>query len=82
MPGRRSETIRNKNRRKKTKKFFLASKERWLIEERLVPLYQHLVDGYSEKLRDENDPRYVCGVSGCGKHHHKSLHESNTAFLL
>ena len=53
MPGRRSETIRNKNRRKKTKKFFLASKERWLIEERLVPLYQHLVDGYSEKMRDE-----------------------------
>ena len=54
MSGRRSETVRNKNRRKKLKKkFLLTSKKCWLIEQSLLPLYQHLVDGYSEKLKDE-----------------------------
>ena len=54
MAGRRSETVRNKSRRKKLKKkFLLTSKKCWLIEQTLLPLYQHLIDGYSEKLRDE-----------------------------
>ena len=54
MSGRRSETFPSKNRRKKLKKkFLLTSKNYWLIEQTLLPLYQHLVDGYSERLRDE-----------------------------
>ena len=28
-----------------------------------------------------NDPKYVCGVNGCAKHHHKSLHGSSTTFV-
>ena len=56
MSGRRSETIRSKNKRKKLKKkFLLTSKNCWLIDEKLVPFYQHLVDGYSDKLREEWD---------------------------
>ena len=33
--------------------FLLTSKRCWLIEEKLLPLYQHLVDEYSDKLREE-----------------------------
>ena len=55
MSGRRTETVRSKNRGKKlNKKFLLTSKKRWLIEQSLLPLYQHLVGGYSEKLRQES----------------------------
>merc|ERR1712013_84094 len=53
MTGRRSEIVRNKIRKKLKKKFLLTSKKCWLIEQSLLPLYQHLVEGYSEKLRDE-----------------------------
>ena len=28
-----------------------------------------------------NDPRYVCGVDGCTKHHHKSLHGGTSPFI-
>ena len=28
-----------------------------------------------------NDPRSVCGINNCKKHHHKSLHGSTTAFV-
>ena len=56
MSGRRTETVRSKNRGKKlNKKFLLTSKKRWLIEQSLLPLYQHLVYGYSDKLRDDID---------------------------
>ena len=27
------------------------------------------------------DPRYLCGVDGCTKHHHKSLHGATSPFL-
>ena len=37
----------------KLKKFLLTSKKSWLIEEQLIPFYQHLLDGYSDKLREE-----------------------------
>ena len=37
----------------KFKKFLLTSKKCWLIEEKLIPFYQHLVDDYSDKLREE-----------------------------
>ena len=38
----------------KFKKFLLTSKKCWLIEEKLIPFYQHLVDGYSDMLREES----------------------------
>ena len=56
MSGRRSKTIRSKKKKmKKTKKkkFLLASKKCWVIDEKLLPFYQHLVDDYSVKLREE-----------------------------
>ena len=28
----------------------------------------------------KNDPRYLCGVDGCSKHHHKTLHGATTPF--
>jgi len=34
-------------------KFLLTSKKCWLIDEKLLPFYQHLVDDYSDKLRKE-----------------------------
>ena len=43
----------------------------------------HMVPGHDlSACSSKNDPRYVCDVVGCSKHHHKSLHESNTAFVV
>merc|ERR1712013_91210 len=54
MSDRRSRKVAFKKKRKKLKKrFLLTSKKCWLIEEKLIPLYHHLVDGYSDKLREE-----------------------------
>ena len=54
MSGRRFNRARSMKSKKKSKKMFLlTSKECWLIDEKLLPLYQHLVDGYSVKLREE-----------------------------
>ena len=42
----------------------------------------HLVG--SHKYSDcnmKNDLRYICGVDGCSKHHHKSLHGCSSPFL-
>ena len=39
----------------------------------------------SHQLSDctmKDDPRFICGIDGCQKHHHKSLHHSNTSFAL
>ena len=47
----RSRTVRSKKKSKKM--FLLTSKKCWLIEEKLIPLFQHLVDDYSVKLREE-----------------------------
>ena len=49
----RSRTVHIKKKKKLKKKFLLTSKKCWLIEEKLIPLYQHLVDSYSVKLREE-----------------------------
>ena len=50
----RSRNVGSKRKKKKLKKkFLLPSKKCWLIEEKLLPLYQHLVDSYSVKLREE-----------------------------
>merc|ERR1712013_408346 len=56
MSDRRSRKVAFKKKKKKSKrKFLLTSKKCWLIEEKLIPLYQHLVDNYSVKLREEWD---------------------------
>ena len=39
-------------KKKKMMKFLLTSKKCWLMEDNLIPFYQHLVDDYS-KLREE-----------------------------
>ena len=49
----RSKRARSKKKKKSKKMFLLTSKRCWLIEEKLLPLYQHLVDSYSIKLRRE-----------------------------
>ena len=48
----RSRTAHSKKKKKLKKKFLLTSKKCWLIEEKLLPFYQHLVDTYSVKLRE------------------------------
>ena len=40
-------------KRKTKKEFLLTSKKCWLLDEKLIPLYKHLVDSYSVKLREE-----------------------------
>ena len=48
--------IRKRNfhskKKKLKKKFLLTSKKCWILE-KLLPFYQHLVDDYSVKLREE-----------------------------
>ena len=42
----------------------------------------HLLGTHSyDDCNMANDPKYVCGVNGCTKHHHKSLHDSTTPFV-
>ena len=54
MSGRRSKRACSKKKSKKSKKkFLLTSKKCWLIDEKLLPMYQKLVDDYSVKLREE-----------------------------
>ena len=43
---------KNKQRRVLKKKFLLSSKTSWLIEDKLLPLYSHLVESYSDQLKD------------------------------
>ena len=43
---------KRRNVRKK-KKFLMGLKEYWLIEDSLMPTYAHLVDSYSEKVKNE-----------------------------
>ena len=38
----------------------------------------HNLDSCAQK----NDSRLICGVNGCTKHHHRSLHGSTTTFVL
>ena len=53
----KSKRVRSKKKKKKLKKlkkkFLLTSEKCWLIDEKLIPMYQHLVDNYSVKLREE-----------------------------
>ena len=42
----------------------------------------HLIVGHQlADCNKKNDPSFVCGIDGCQKHHHKSLHHSNTPFV-
>ena len=34
-----------------------------------------------ENCTQKKDPKFVCGVSGCTKHHHRTLHGSTTPFM-
>ena len=60
LDGTSSETVRSKkNKRKKSKLFLLTSKKCWVMDRKLLPFYQHLVDGYSVKLREELEVKVV-----------------------
>ena len=42
----------------------------------------HLISSHDlDACNMKNDPRYICGIGGCQKHHHKSLHNSTTPFV-
>ena len=45
--------IKRKNVRKKKKKFLMGVENQWLIEDNLMSVYGHLVESYSEQLREE-----------------------------
>ena len=53
MSDRRSRKVACKKKKTLKKEFLLTSKKCWLIDEKLLPLYQHLVDSYSVKLRED-----------------------------
>ena len=53
MSDGRSTRVRSKKKKKMKSKLLLTSKKCWLLEEQLIPFYQHLVDDYSDKLREE-----------------------------
>ena len=44
---------RKKRRVRRKKKFLMGVNEYWLIEDTLMPTYAHLVDSYSEKVKNE-----------------------------
>ena len=48
----RRRKIRTKKKNISKNKFLLTSKKCWLMEEKLIPLYQHLVESYVVKLRE------------------------------
>ena len=43
---------KNKRRHVSKKKYLLSSKKCWLIEDVLLPVYSHLVESYSDQLKD------------------------------
>ena len=45
--------MEGKNVRRKKKKFLMGVENQWLIEDNLMPVYGHLVESYSEQLREE-----------------------------
>ena len=43
----------------------------------------HLTGGHSlQDCNMKSDPRFQCGVNGCKKHHHQTLHEGSTPFVI
>ena len=44
---------KRKNGRKKKKKLLMGVENQWLIEDNLISVYSHLVESYSEQLREE-----------------------------
>ena len=55
MPGKKSTRLVSKKKKRKKKMYLMTSKKCWLVEDCLVPLYQHLLDVYSEKLNGESN---------------------------
>ena len=55
MSDRRSKTVCSKKKKMKKlkRKFLLSSKMCWVLDEELMQLYQHLIDGYADKLDEE-----------------------------
>ena len=45
------------------------------------PVHLSSSHGY-DACTHKNDSRVVCGINGCSKHHHRSLHGSTTTFVL
>ena len=42
----------------------------------------HLLDTHNiSQCKNLNDPNSICGIDGCQKHHHKSLHGATSAFI-
>ena len=42
----------------------------------------HLLDTHNiTQCKNLNDPNSICGIDGCQKHHHKSLHGATSAFI-
>ena len=44
------------------------------------PIHLSATHSY-ENCSQKSDPRMVCGLNGCTKHHHRTLHESTTSFM-
>ena len=43
----------------------------------------HLVGSHQlDDCKNKSDPKFICGINGCQKHHHKSLHNSTTTFVV
>ena len=42
----------------------------------------HLLNHDLSNCNQRSDPRLVCGISGCRKHHHKTLHGSDSTFVV
>merc|ERR1712013_420264 len=46
-------SAKSENVRRKKKKFLMGVENQWLIEDNLMSVYGHLVESYSEQLREE-----------------------------
>ena len=50
MPSSKRTRIQSK---KKKRRFLMTSKKCWIIEDKLIPLYSHLLDHYSNQLLED-----------------------------
>ena len=48
-------TVKRRKVGKKKKQLLLGVGEYWMCEDKLLPMYSHLVDVYSDKLREEGN---------------------------
>ena len=45
--------VQNNEKKRKKRRFLLTTKKCWIIEDKLLPLYSHLVDSYSNQLLED-----------------------------